>query len=174
MVSYVIHVWLARDQCMIATWSVHDSHVICAWSVMWSVHDQLPDQCMISHVTRYKCFTLLEAIKRGKYVSVSFLLNLVRLMICPQTQHRCKSRAVNKRAMNIRASLTLSYLEVTCMRLICGCVSVAMCQWHIICYFHRTHTVSVACLCIRWHNKWVNNLPIYLYIYYIIYYGVVL
>ena len=26
------------------------SHVICAWSVTWSVHDQLPDQCMISHV----------------------------------------------------------------------------------------------------------------------------
>ena len=31
--------------------SVLQDHVNCAWSVTWSVHDQLPDQCMISHVT---------------------------------------------------------------------------------------------------------------------------
>ena len=32
-----------------AMWSVHDNHVISAWSVTWLVHDLSLDQCMISH-----------------------------------------------------------------------------------------------------------------------------
>ena len=39
---------MPREQCMIATWSVHDSHVISAWSVTWYVCDKPRDQCMLS------------------------------------------------------------------------------------------------------------------------------
>ena len=49
MISHVIGAWSV-------TWSVHDqsreqcmiSHVISVWSPTWSVHDQPRDQCMIS------------------------------------------------------------------------------------------------------------------------------